>query len=101
MRFAGELVADSTHALTMREADYPPVHYLPRADVRMDLLARADHGTTCPFKGAASYWSVAVGGDGAENAVWSYENPYREVAAIKDRLAFYPDKFEISAEPKT
>jgi uncharacterized protein (DUF427 family) len=58
----------------------------------MDRLVRTSHKTHCPFKGDAAYFSVA---GGAENAVWSYEQPYDEMAAIKDRLAFYPDKFEI------
>ena len=88
----GELIAESREALAMNEGSYPTVYYFPRQDVKMDRLARTSHKTHCPFKGDASYFSV-VGG--AENAVWSYEQPYDEMAAIKDRLAFYPDKFEI------
>lgn len=88
----GELIAESRDALAMNEGSYPTVYYFPRKDVKMDRLARTSHKTHCPFKGDAAYFSV-VGG--AENAVWSYEQPYDEMAAIKDRLAFYPDKFEI------
>jgi uncharacterized protein (DUF427 family) len=65
---------------------------IPRKDVRMDRLVRSSHGTHCPFKGDASYYSVA---GGPENAAWSYEAPYDEMLAIKERLAFYPDKFGI------
>jgi uncharacterized protein (DUF427 family) len=71
----------------------PIVYYIPRKDVRMDRLVRSSHRTHCPFKGDASYFSVAGGPD---NAVWSYEAPYDEMLAIKERLAFYPDKFEIT-----
>jgi uncharacterized protein (DUF427 family) len=90
--FKGELVAESGDALAMKEGSYPTVYYFPRKDVKMERLARTSHKTHCPFKGDASYFSV-VGG--AENAAWSYEQPYDDMAAIKDRLAFYPDKFEI------
>ena len=100
VRVAGATVADSGRALEMREADYPPVYYLPRADVRMDLLRATDHATTCPFKGAARYWSIHVGETRAENAVWSYETPYREVARIAGHLAFYPDRTEIASPPR-
>ena len=88
----GELIAESRDALRMSEGNYPPVYYFPRKDVKMDRLVRSAHTTHCPFKGDASYFSVA---GGPENAVWSYEQPYDEMQAIKERLAFYPDKFEI------
>ena len=90
--FQGELIAESRDALKLNEGSYPAVYYFPRKDVKMDRLARSSHGTHCPFKGDASYFSVA---GGPENAVWSYETPYDEMLAIKERLAFYPDKFEI------
>jgi uncharacterized protein (DUF427 family) len=87
----GEVIADSRDAVRMREADYPPVFYIPRKDVKMERLARTSHRTYCPFKGQASYYSLK---EGAENAVWSYEQPYDEVSVIKDLLAFYPGKVE-------
>jgi uncharacterized protein (DUF427 family) len=90
--FHGELIAESRDALAMKEGSYPIVYYFPRSDVKMDRLARTAHKTHCPFKGDASYFSLK---DGPENAVWSYEQPYDEMLAIKERLAFYPDKFEI------
>jgi uncharacterized protein (DUF427 family) len=99
VKYNGEIIADSREALEMHETHEgsvlaPVVYYLPRKDVRMERLARTSHGTHCPFKGDASYYSVK---NGPENAVWSYEHPYDELLAIKELLAFYPDKFEISA----
>ena len=91
--FNGELIADTRDAIALKEADYPVVYYLPRTDVKMDRLVRTAHQTYCPFKGHASYFSLA---NGPQNAVWSYEQPYDEVAVIKDRLAFYPSKVDIS-----
>jgi uncharacterized protein (DUF427 family) len=94
--FNGEVIADTREAIAMKEGDYPVVYYVPRKDVKMDRLARTTHTTYCPFKGHASYYSLA---GGPENAVWSYEQPYDEVAVIKDRLAFYPNKVDsIAAE---
>lgn len=99
VKYKGEVIADSRAALEMHETHEgsvvaPVVYYLPRKDVRMERLARTSHTTHCPFKGDASYYSLR---DGPENAVWSYEQPYDELLAIKELLAFYPDKFEISA----
>jgi len=99
VKYAGELIADSTSALEMHEPHVghvvaPVIYYLPRKDVRMERLAPSSHQTQCPFKGTASYYSVK---NGPENAVWSYEQPYDELLAIKELVAFYPDKFEITA----
>jgi uncharacterized protein (DUF427 family) len=96
VRAGGEVIADTRHALQLSEAKYPAVYYVPRADARMDRLARTDHATHCPFKGDASYFSIA---GVADNAVWSYERPYDEVAEIRDHLAFYPDKVDVEVEP--
>jgi len=100
VRFKGEVIADTKDAIEMRETMSgsvlaPVVYYIPRKDVKMDRLARTSHSTHCPFKGDASYYSLK---GGPENAVWSYENPYDEMLAIKDLVAFYPDKVSISAE---
>lgn len=92
--FAGEVIAESSGALVMREGRYDPVYYIPRADVRLDLLQSTDHSTHCPFKGDASYWSIATGGKREENAVWSYETPFNEVSEIAGAMAFYPDKVD-------
>jgi uncharacterized protein (DUF427 family) len=98
--FQGELIADTADAVAMREGPgkstvAPVVYYIPRSDVRMDRLARTTHSTYCPFKGHASYYSLK---GGPENAVWSYEQPYDEAAAIRELLAFYPDKVDIECE---
>jgi uncharacterized protein (DUF427 family) len=92
--FNGETVADSRRVKLLHETGHLPVYYFPEEDLRQDLLKPSDHTTHCPFKGDASYYSLK---DGPENAAWSYEQPYDEMVAIKDLLAFYPDKFEISA----
>ena len=91
---AGSVVADTTRALTLRESDYPPVQYIPRDDVDMSLLERSDNQSYCPYKGDAAYYSIAIGGGRAKNAVWTYEAPYDAVADIKERLAFYPDRVD-------
>jgi uncharacterized protein (DUF427 family) len=90
----GKVVADTVDALTLREASYPPVQYIPRKDVDMTLLARTDHATYCPYKGDASYFSIPDGGERSINAIWTYEAPYDAVAEIKDYLAFYPDRID-------
>lgn len=87
----GETIADSEDAITLHETDHRPVYYLPRVHVRMDRLVRSAYRTHCPYKGDASYFSLA---GIAENAVWSYEDPPYEVALIKDRVAFYPDSVD-------
>jgi uncharacterized protein (DUF427 family) len=94
----GQVIADTRDALRLEEDGYPPVYYLPRTDVRMDRLMRSSRRTHCPFKGDASYFSLK---EGPDNAVWSYEDPYDETIAIRERLAFYADKvdsIDISSE---
>lgn len=96
VRFNGQQIASTTRALALREGNYPPVQYIPRQDVDMSLLTRTAHTTHCPYKGDASYYSIQVGASEAANAVWTYEAPLSRVAAIKDHLAFYPDRVELS-----
>jgi len=91
---AGRVIADTREALTLREAAYPAVQYVPRKDVDMSLLERTDHATYCPFKGDCAYYSISVGGERSVNAVWTYEAPYASVDEIKDHLAFYPDRVD-------
>ena len=95
---AGRVIADTRHALTLREASYPPVQYIPRGDVDMSQLERTDHATYCPYKGDAAYYSIPSGAARGVNAVWTYEAPYAAVAAIKDHLAFYPDRVDQKVE---
>jgi uncharacterized protein (DUF427 family) len=92
----GRVVADSEQALTLREAKYPAVQYIPRKDVDMSLLRRTDHATYCPYKGDCAYYSIPTGGDRSTNAVWTHEFPTPPVAEIKDHLAFYPHRVERS-----
>jgi uncharacterized protein (DUF427 family) len=95
---AGRVIADTREALTLREASYPGVQYIPRKDVDMALLERTDHATYCPYKGECAYYSIPLGGKRSANAVWTYEDPFAAVAAIKDHLAFYPDRVETIEE---
>ena len=90
----GRVIADSSKALSLKEASYPAVVYIPRKDVDMSLLSRTDHLTYCPYKGDCAYYSIISGGDRAKNAVWTYEAPYPAVAQIKDYVAFYPDRVD-------
>ena len=91
----GMVIADTTKALTLKEASYPAVQYLPRADAKMDLLQRTERVTHCPYKGDASYFSVLANGKTLDNAIWSYETPFPAMAEISGYLAFYPDKVRI------
>ncbi len=90
----GTVIADSRHALALREASYPVVHYIPRDDVDFTALARTAHSTHCPYKGDAAYFSIAVDGRVSDNAIWSYEAPFPAVAQIKGHLAFYPQRVD-------
>jgi uncharacterized protein (DUF427 family) len=94
VRVAGRVVADTSEALTLREASYPAIQYVPRKDVNMMLLERTEHATYCPYKGDCAYFSIPLGGDRSTNAVWTYEAPYEAVSPIKDHLAFYPDRVD-------
>jgi uncharacterized protein (DUF427 family) len=93
----GKRVADTRSALTLREASYPAVYYIPREDADQSLLERTDHHTYCPYKGEAAYFSITAG-DRGTNAIWTYEAPYEAVAQIKDHLAFYPDRVDAIQE---
>jgi uncharacterized protein (DUF427 family) len=95
---AGRVIADTRDALTLREASYGGVQYVPRKDVDMALLQRTERATYCPYKGDCAYYSIPSGGDRSANAVWTYEAPYESVAAIKDHLAFYPDRVDAIEE---
>ena len=95
---AGQVIADTRNALTLREADYPPVQYIPRDDVDLSQLKRTDHATYCPYKGDCTYYSVPAGAKKSVNAVWSYESPFPAVAQIKGHVAFYSDRVDEIAE---
>lgn len=94
VQVGGRTVADSQRALSLQEADYPVVLYLPRQDVDQSLLERTDHTSYCPYKGDASCYSITVGGEKSVNAIWTYEDPHEAMAEIKDYVAFYPDRVD-------
>ncbi|HET6740083.1 MAG TPA: DUF427 domain-containing protein [Kribbella sp.] len=92
VKVGDRVIADTRDALSLQEANYPAVQYIPRADVDLTQLERTDHETYCPYKGDASYYTLLPD---AVNAVWTYEQPYEAVADIRDHIAFYPDKVSI------
>jgi uncharacterized protein (DUF427 family) len=93
-RVGAQIVADTTRALTMREANYPPVQYIPLEDVDQTLLTASARQTYCPYKGDASYYSITADG-GRPDAVWSYREPYEGVADIAGHVAFYTDQVDV------
>jgi len=94
VKVGDRIVADTRGALTLREASYPTVQYIPRRDVDMAALVRSEHTTYCPYKGDASYYSIPAGGNRSKNAVWTCETPFEEIAQIKDYVAFYADRVD-------
>ena len=98
VRVGGAVIADTTRALVMRAPGSADTVYIPREDVDMTRLVRTTHATHCPYKGDASYWSVQSGARTVENAVWSYETPYDDVAPIAGYLAFYADRVDAIEE---
>ena len=91
---AGVVVADTRNALTLREAAYAPVQYIPGEDVDFSQLEQTDHATYCPYKGDCKYYSVSAGGTKSVNAVWSYEDPFPAVVQIRGHVAFYPERVD-------
>jgi uncharacterized protein (DUF427 family) len=98
VRVGGEVVADTTRALVKRAPGTPDQQYIPREDVDMTRLVRTQLVTHCPYKGDASYWSIRSGPRTVENAVWSYETPYDDMAPITGYLAFYADRVDAIEE---
>jgi uncharacterized protein (DUF427 family) len=97
-RVGEQIVADTTRALTLREANYPPVQYIPLEDVDPALLTDSATLTYCPYKGDASYYSLNGSGGELTDAVWTYREPYASVADIAGHVAFYPDKVNVVVE---
>jgi uncharacterized protein (DUF427 family) len=92
---AGHVIADTDHAITLEEAGYGPVQYIPVEDIEMGFLAQSPKVTQCPYKGAATHYTLLIDGELIENAAWSYLDPFPGVEAIRGRIAFYPDKVEV------
>ena len=95
---AGRIVADTCDAVTLREASYAAVQYVPRKDVDMSALERSAHATFCPYKGDCAYYDISIDGRRSSNAVWTYEAPFPAVAEIRGRLAFYPERVDAIEE---
>ena len=100
VRVNGQIVADTTAAVALQESTYPAVQYIPLDDVQQEVLTRTDTSTYCPYKGDAGYYSVTAAGSTVEDAIWTYEQPYPAVAQIAGRVAFYPDKADITVTPE-
>ena len=92
----GRVLADTTAALRLQEADYPPVFYIPIGDVDRSLLRRSDTHTHCPYKGDASYYDLVTDDGTISDAIWTYEQPYDAVGQIAEHLAFYRDRVQIA-----
>lgn len=92
--FGGTVIAESTVTLRCEETGHGPVHYIPAKDMRLDLMKKTEHTSYCPFKGTASYWTVKVGDNSSENAIWGYEAPYDETVALADHYAFYGNRVD-------
>lgn len=90
----GVVVADTTRSIYLFELGHVPVYYLPKADVRFDLLEHTDRTTHCPRKGDAEYWSILVGQRRIENAVWSYPVHLEGTADLSGYVAFYWNKVD-------
>jgi uncharacterized protein (DUF427 family) len=95
IRAGGAIIGESSDALELLEGSAAPVIYFPRGDVGMALLEKTDSVTRCPYKGAATYYSVSTSAGDIPDAAWSYEDPLEGVAQIKDYLAFYTDKVTV------
>jgi uncharacterized protein (DUF427 family) len=89
-------IADSNSTLVLHETNYQPVRYIPLSDVDRSLLTPSDLTTYCPYKGDASYYSIIADQERGTNAVWFYDQPYPAVAEIKDHVAFYPDRVDLT-----
>jgi uncharacterized protein (DUF427 family) len=94
VEFNGEIIADTTRAIRVLETSHPPAYYIPQEDIKMEYLTQTPRSTFCEFKGAASYWTIKVGGKTADNAAWGYASPNKAYAAIKDYVCFYASKMD-------
>ena len=95
VRAAGAVLGETTHALELTEGDYPPVIYIPRADIAMAFFDLSEMTSSCPHKGTATYYSIIAKSGELKDSAWSYETPHHAIAQIKGHLAFYPDKVTV------
>ena len=96
VRVDGEKIAETDHPVLLDETGMPTRYYLPRADVRTDLLRSTSFRTECPFKGQASYWTLQLGDAIHDGIVWSYESPIPGAEGIEGLLCFYNDRVELT-----
>jgi uncharacterized protein (DUF427 family) len=94
----GEKLAASDRPVLLEETGLPTRYYLPREDVRTELLRATTRETTCPFKGEASYWSVVVGDDVLDDLVWSYETPIPQAEGVAGLMCFYNERVDLSID---
>lgn len=95
----GVTVADSTDAILLQEGQLRPRYYLPKSDVRFDLLTPTETQTRCGWKGVASYWTVEVDGEQHPDLVWAYEEPLPDASQIAGRVCFYNEKVDLEVVP--
>lgn len=95
VRSGGAVLAESTNALELSEGAYPPTIYFPRDDIAMAFFDTSAHTSTCPHKGAATYYSYAAKSGVLEDVAWSYDAPKEDVSRIKGHLAFYTNKVTV------
>ena len=91
----GKVVAETKRPRLLFETGLPTRYYIPKQDVRMDLLERSESTTRCPYKGVASYWSLRLGNKHYQDLVWSYEAPIPECPKIENLLCFYNEKVDL------
>jgi uncharacterized protein (DUF427 family) len=94
----GEVVADTRRPRLLFETGLPARYYIPREDVRMELLEPSDHRTVCAYKGHASHWTATVGDERHDRVAWSYPEPLTDATEIGDMIAFYNERVDIEVD---
>lgn len=98
VRVGGVLVAETSRPRLLFETGLPVRYYVPKLDVRLDLLTPSPTRTRCPYKGEAVYWSVQAGGESHQDLVWGYPAPIPEAPKIENLLAFFNEKVDITVD---
>ena len=101
----GEVVADSQRPRLLFETSLPTRYYLPRMDVRMDLLTQSDTVSQCPYKGRTIHYSLSLGDRSWQDVAWSYPFPIPECPKIENLICFYDERVDAievdgEAQPK-
>ena len=98
IEIAGVTVADSTRSVMLFETYLPTRYYLPREDVRMDLLEPSATTSVCAYKGHARYWSAHVDGTAVPDVAWSYEDPHNYATLVTDMISFFNERVDVSVD---